>query len=100
MPSLFLAVLVFFFLPSRPETSKFLNEQQRTLLLTLHNQGANVEHSRGIYWRGVKRAALNPITYVISIAYSCNNVRFAALRSTLTLSSSISRACLASCRRS
>lgn len=67
--------MVFFFLPSRPESSRFLNEQQRTTLLTLHNQGANVEHSRGIYWAGVKRAALNPITYIISIAYSCNNVR-------------------------
>ncbi|OWZ39201.1 high-affinity nicotinic acid transporter [Cryptococcus neoformans C23] len=73
-PSILLAICVFFFMPSKPEKSKYLNEEQRTLCLTRLNQENNVESELGVDWGGVKRCLTDWKTYVISITYSCMNL--------------------------
>ncbi|KAK8866095.1 hypothetical protein IAR55_001246 [Kwoniella newhampshirensis] len=73
-PSVILAICVFLFLPSRPETSRYLNEDERTLCLTRLNSENNVETELGIEWGGVKRCLTDWKTYAVSVAYSCFNL--------------------------
>lgn len=74
VPSLVLAVVVFFCLPSRPQNTKYLDEAERTILLTRLNGFSVATEESGIDWRGVKRAFLDWKTYVIAVAYSCMNL--------------------------
>jgi hypothetical protein len=67
VPSVLLAICVFLFLPSRPTTSKYLNETERTLLLTRLNSESLAEGHTGIDWNGVKRAFMDWKTYVVAI---------------------------------
>ncbi|KIR52877.1 high-affinity nicotinic acid transporter [Cryptococcus gattii Ru294] len=78
-PSILLAICVFFFMPSKPERSKYLKEDERTLCLTRLNQENNVEADLGIDWGGVKRCLTDWKTYVISIAYSCMNLNLGSV---------------------
>ncbi len=66
-PSVLLALCVFLFLPNRPQTSKYLNENERTLCNTRLNADNSDEGHTGIDWNGVKRAFLDWKTYVVSI---------------------------------
>ena len=76
LPALVLAILVVLILPNRPEKSRYLKEDERTLLLTLLNESnSNDERSLGLNWAGLKRAALDWKVYVLALAYSCFNVR-------------------------
>ncbi|KAK4684243.1 MFS transporter, ACS family, pantothenate transporter, partial [Tremellales sp. Uapishka_1] len=79
VPSVVLAICTFFFLPSRPETSRYLNETERTLCLTRLNRDSMVESGLGIDWAGVRRCLLDWKTYVISIMYSCMNLTLASV---------------------
>ena len=74
VPSLFLAICVALFMPSRPETSRLLNEDERTLCLTRLNEENTHEVSNGIDWKGVKRTFTDPKAYIIAMAYSCMNL--------------------------
>jgi MFS family permease len=81
--SFVIAFIVFFFLPSRPQTSSYLTEDERTLALTRLNtrhvgKGLGLgEGHTGVDWKAVKRAMVDWKTYVISLIYSCMNlVRF------------------------
>lgn len=74
IPSFVLAIVVFFCLPSRPDTSKYLNENERTLAHTRLNADSLAEGHNGIDWRAVKRAFMDPKTYIVSIMYSCMNL--------------------------
>ncbi|BGP29184.1 hypothetical protein JCM10296v2_000922 [Rhodotorula toruloides] len=47
LPSLLLAIIVFLFLPSRPDSSKFLNEDERTIACTRLNAESNGEVGLG-----------------------------------------------------
>lgn len=58
-------------MPSRPETSRLLNEDERTLCLTRLNRQSSDEAFQGIDWQGVKRCLTDWKTYVISVSYSC-----------------------------
>ena len=78
-PSVLLAVAVVLFMPSRPETTKYLTEEQRTLLLTRMNADHSVDSRPGIDWRGVRRTFTDPKTYIISTAYSCGNLSTASV---------------------
>ncbi|WVO16886.1 hypothetical protein L204_104572 [Cryptococcus depauperatus] len=73
-PSILLAICVFLFLPNKPQISKYLNEEERTIALTRLNAENNVEADTGIDWRGVKRSLTDWKTYTVSIAYSCMNL--------------------------
>ncbi|KAL7419304.1 hypothetical protein Q5752_006141 [Cryptotrichosporon argae] len=72
-PSVVLAICVFLFMPNRPEISRYLNEDERTLCLTRLNR-ENLQESGGIDYRGVKRCFTDWKTYVISVMYSCMNL--------------------------
>ncbi|WWC86436.1 uncharacterized protein L201_001313 [Kwoniella dendrophila CBS 6074] len=79
IPSVVLAICTFLFMPTRPETSRYLNEEERTLCLTRLNAESNVEHSTGIEWGGVRRCLTDWKTYVISLAYSCMNLNLGSV---------------------
>ncbi|KAI5476042.1 MFS general substrate transporter [Pseudohyphozyma bogoriensis] len=55
-------------------TSKYLNEDERTLAHTRLNADTLVEGHTGIDWRAVKRAMTDWKSYVIAVAYSCSNL--------------------------
>lgn len=74
IPSFVIAVVVFFFLPSRPQTSRYLTEDQRTLALTRLNRKNLGEGNTGVDWRAVKRALMDWKTYVVAVMYSCMNL--------------------------
>ena len=56
-------------MPGRPETSRYLNDNERTLCLTRLNRDSLNESAIGIDWRGVKRAATDWKTYVVALMY-------------------------------
>ncbi|KAK7060032.1 major facilitator superfamily domain-containing protein [Favolaschia claudopus] len=74
LPSFLLAVVVFLFLPSRPQTSRYLTEEERTLALTRLNRKNLGEGHTGVDWKGVKRALVDWKTYVVAVIYSCMNL--------------------------
>ena len=74
LPSVILAVVVFFALPSRPDKSRYLTEPERTIVHTRLNADSLGEGHTGIDWRGVKRALVDWKTYVIAIMYSAMNL--------------------------
>lgn len=69
-PSILLAICTFLFMPGRPETSRLLNEEERTLCLTRLNRGIGADSDLGISWAGVKRCCTDWKTYVIAVMYS------------------------------
>ncbi|KAF7340529.1 Major facilitator superfamily domain-containing protein [Mycena sanguinolenta] len=74
LPSFVLAVVVFLFLPSRPQTTRYLTEDERTLALTRLNRKNLGEGHTGVDWRAVRRALMDWKTYVVSVIYSCMNL--------------------------
>jgi MFS family permease len=66
-PSVLLAIATFLLMPNRPETTKYLSEDERTLCLTRLNRESMVDSGLGIDWKGVKRCLVDWKTYVISI---------------------------------
>ncbi|GJN87727.1 hypothetical protein Rhopal_000682-T1 [Rhodotorula paludigena] len=74
LPSLALAIVVFFCLPSRPEKTRYLNEEQRTVACTRLNADGAPTESTGIDWRAVRYTLLNWRTYVVAVAYSAMNL--------------------------
>lgn len=74
LPSLILAIALFFCLPTKPEKTKYLNEVERELLLNRLKQDGLHESSNKIDWHGVRRAFTDWKTYVISVLYSCMNL--------------------------
>ncbi|KAJ7778849.1 major facilitator superfamily domain-containing protein [Mycena maculata] len=74
IPSFVLAICVFLFLPSRPQTSRYISEEQRTLALTRLNRKNLGEGHTGIDYRAVKRAFMDWKTYSVAIIYSCMNL--------------------------
>lgn len=56
LPSLALAVVVFFCLPSRPDKTRYLNESQRTVACTRLNAHSQGNERMGIQWAAVRYA--------------------------------------------
>lgn len=67
IPSFVLAIVVFFCLPSRPETTKYLTEDQRTLACTRLNAVRRQEGPTGIDWKAVRYALLDWKTYTMAV---------------------------------
>jgi len=59
LPSFLLAVVVYFFLPSRPERSKYLTEDQRTIACTRLNADQQGGEGLGIDWKAVRYTLTN-----------------------------------------
>ncbi|KAH9820744.1 major facilitator superfamily domain-containing protein [Melampsora americana] len=74
LPSVLLAIALFFCLPTKPEKTRYLNEVERELLLKRLREDGLHESSTKIDWNGVKRAFTDWKTYVISVLYSCMNL--------------------------
>jgi hypothetical protein len=74
LPSVALATAIFFFLPSRPDKSRFLSEDERTVIHTRLNADSLAEGHNGIDWSGVRRALTDPKNYVIAVMYSAMNL--------------------------
>ena len=74
-PSVLLAICVALFMPSRPDRSRLLNEEQRTLCLTRLNAENSVDDRPGIDWKGVRRTMTDWKTYVVSIGYVSSHGR-------------------------
>ncbi|BGO98287.1 putative High-affinity nicotinic acid transporter (putative) [Rhodotorula toruloides] len=79
LPSLLLAIIVFFFLPSRPDSSKFLNEDERTIACTRLNAESNGEVGTGIDWAAVRYAFKDWKIYVLALAYSAMNLTLGSI---------------------
>jgi hypothetical protein len=73
-PSLLLAIVVFFCLPARPHTSRFLNEDERVIALTRLNRDSLGEGNTGIDKKALVRAFTDWKTYVVAVCYSCMNL--------------------------
>ena len=67
LPSFLLAICVFLFLPSRPDKSRYINEEERTLCVTRLNSESLAEHGLGIDWRGARRAFTDWKTYLVAV---------------------------------
>ncbi|ORY82359.1 major facilitator superfamily domain-containing protein [Leucosporidium creatinivorum] len=74
IPSFVLAIVVFLCLPSRPETTKYLTEDQRTLACTRLNAVRRPEGATGVDWKAVRHAFLDWKTYTMAVMYSCMNL--------------------------
>lgn len=68
LPSLLLGVICLFALPSRPDKSKFLNEQQSQVVIDRLNEDSLAEADNGIDWKGVKRALTDWKPYMIVVS--------------------------------
>ena len=86
IPVLVLAICVALFMPSRPDKTRYLNENERTLCITRLNAESSFEDAdTGIDWAGVRRSLTDWKTYVVSVMYSCLNVGEACDRADASL---------------
>lgn len=74
LPGVVLAITTLLALPSRPDKSTYITEDERALLHTRLNKDSLGEGHTGIDWRGVRRALTDWKTYVVSITYSAMNL--------------------------
>ena len=74
LPSLLLAIVVLLFLPSRPETTRYLSTDERTLACTRLNAEALGSHNSGLEWSAVRRAFLSKRTWIAAAMYSAMNL--------------------------
>lgn len=74
-----LAVIAFFFLPSRPETSKYINEEERALACARTGNVYAAGSGSRLDMQAVKHAFLDPKTYIFSICYSCINLQLGSV---------------------
>ncbi|GAA5830492.1 hypothetical protein JCM11251_002490 [Rhodosporidiobolus azoricus] len=74
LPSFVLAVVVFFCLPSRPDKSRYLTPEERTLACTRLNADSLGETHSGIDWKAVRYALRDWKTYILALAYSAMNL--------------------------
>lgn len=80
LPTIVLSVLIFFFLPSRPETSKYLTEKERTLAITrLTNDQPGGVHNKKFQWSGFRRGITDYKTYLCGIIYLGVNLTLASI---------------------
>lgn len=80
LPTIVLALLIFLFLPKRPETTKYLTEEERSLaiarLATSHSSG---EHTKKFQWSGFRRAITDYKIYMCSVIYLGINLTLASV---------------------
>ncbi|CAF0847494.1 unnamed protein product [Adineta steineri] len=80
LPTIVLAVLIFLLLPNRPETSKYLTEEERTLAVTrLATSQSGGAHTKNFQWSGFRRAVTDYKIYVCAVIYLGINLSLASL---------------------
>lgn len=68
-PSVLLAICVALFMPSRPESSRLLNSEQKSLCIARLMAENSTDDRPGIDWNGVRRTFTDWKTYVVSVGY-------------------------------
>ncbi|ORY28949.1 major facilitator superfamily domain-containing protein [Naematelia encephala] len=79
VPSVILATATWFFMPNRPESTRYLNEEERELCLRRLGRSISVESQPGIAWKGVIRCVKDWKVYLMAVMYSCMNLTLASV---------------------
>ncbi|CAF3312063.1 unnamed protein product [Rotaria socialis] len=80
LPTLVLALLIFLFLPTHPESSKYLSSEERVLATTrLMSSQANGVHIRKFRWSGFRRAITDYKVYLCGVMYLGVNLTLASI---------------------
>jgi hypothetical protein len=74
IPSFVLAVVVFFCLPSRPATSKYITEEERAIIFARMDRDGLNEKAGGLDWRAIRYALCDWKNLVTAVTYSCMNL--------------------------
>ena len=70
LPTIVLALLIFLFLPSRPESSRYLSVEERALATSrLTNSIPGGAHTRKFQWSGFRRAVTDYKIYLCGVIY-------------------------------
>jgi len=79
LPTIVLALIIFLFLPNRPETSKYLTEEERIVITkrlgTSHSGGI---HTKKFQWSGFRRAITDYKIYMCGVIYLGANLTLAS----------------------
>ncbi|GAA5988271.1 hypothetical protein JCM10908_002144 [Rhodotorula pacifica] len=73
-PSVLLAIIVMFCLPSRPDKTRYLNEEQRTIACTRLNSENQGNQDIAIDWKAVRYALTDWRLFVLCVSYSAMNL--------------------------
>ncbi|CAF1122939.1 unnamed protein product [Adineta ricciae] len=80
LPTIALSVLIFFFLPSRPETSKYLTEEEREIAVArLAADQHNQSHKKKFQWSGFRRAVTDYRSYTYGVIYLGVNLTLSSI---------------------
>jgi MFS family permease len=80
LPTLVLALCIFLFLPSRPESSKYLTAEERTLATTrLTNSCLGGADTKKFQWSGFRRAITDYKIYLCGVIYLGVNLSLASI---------------------
>ncbi|OZJ03566.1 hypothetical protein BZG36_03097 [Bifiguratus adelaidae] len=69
LPTVLLALVVFFCLPDRPETSKFITEEERTIANTRLNSQGLAEGPRNFHWPSLRHALTDYKNWMMACMY-------------------------------
>jgi MFS family permease len=80
LPTIVLALLIFLFLPNRPETSKYLTEEERIVITKrlATNQSGGI-HTKKFQWSGFRRAITDYKIYMCGVIYLGVNLTLASI---------------------
>lgn len=80
LPTLLLALIIFLFLPARPESSKYLTEEERALATARLTSSLSAGvHNRKFQWSGFRRAVTDYKIYLCGIIYLGVNLTLASI---------------------
>src|SRR5579859_1601486 len=71
IPTIVMGKIIFFILPSRPETSKYLTKHQRLVALARAKRGVHPEPPQTVDKKAIKPAFLDIRIYLYSLLYMC-----------------------------
>jgi MFS family permease len=84
LPTLVLALLIFLFLPSRPESSKYLSAEERALATArLNPSQSGGAHTKKFQWSGFRRAFMDYKIYCCIVIYLGVNLTLSSISSFL-----------------
>jgi MFS family permease len=80
LPTIVLALLIFLFLPSRPESSRYLTTEERVLATTrLNHSQPGIAHTKKFQWSGFRRAITDYKIYLCGVIYLGVNLTLASI---------------------
>jgi MFS family permease len=80
LPTLVLAVFVYFFLPNRPETTKYLSDKERVMAIErISDNQPGTAHKQKFQWSGFRRAITDYKIYLYGIIYLGVNLTLSSI---------------------